>query len=361
MKFNSGCHQMDIGHAKGKYKCPKCGHKRFVLWTLNGNIISEQIGKCDRQETCGHELTVRAYAKSLGKEIHELAGVPLIKIAKDIEFTPTVIPPSYIDSKMVNGTISTLKEFKRGRSNLYNYFIPTMLVNGAKNTEVHDALDSFPLGTGKQGESIYWLKDRDGKFRSGKMIQYQEGKRVKDGRPAVWIHTELKLENFNLEQVFWGINRVEKGDIVVIVESEKSALLMTAALYLDEANRAELIGMCCGGAHYDYRNIKFVASGSSNGVAYKLEHKAVTKNKDLRGCTVYLLPDVFIADGDKRDPHDTHANWKDAADVMVKFSAISAECVPLRPEIIEKYKLEKGDDIWDCYLRMGNNLMIKVL
>ena len=357
MKINSCGHDLELGHARGKFKCPKCGHKRFVLWTLEGEVISDTIGMCDRGETCGHKYTMENYASSIGKKVYELVGLPLMPRESKFEVKVEVIPPSLIPPEMVIPTITAWNRLGRGHNNLYKFFMPIMLENG-KNIEVFDALDSYPMGTGKVGEAIYWLKDLKGDYRSGKIIQYLNGSRVKDGKPARWVHTEMKLENFNLEQVFWGINRVNTSDVVVIVESEKSAYLMTAALYLDEANRNELIGMCCGGANYDYRRIKFVASGSSNGVAYKLEHKSITKNKDLVGCTVYLLPDYFPKT-EKRDPYDTHLNWKDAADLMVKFSAIDAECVPIREEIAQKYSLEKGDDIWDLYLKMDGCIAIQ--
>jgi hypothetical protein len=48
-----------------------------------------------------------------------------------------------------------------------------------------------------------------------------------------WIHKQLKLQNFVLQQCLFGlhnVNKIKKGDTICIVESEKTAIIMSVVL-----------------------------------------------------------------------------------------------------------------------------------
>lgn len=78
---------------------------------------------------------------------------------------------------------------------------------------------------------VFWQIDLHQKVRSGKIMAYNSnGKRKKRGYSISWMHTELKLEGFVLEQCLFGEHLLPNfnGKYVGIVESEKTALVATA-------------------------------------------------------------------------------------------------------------------------------------
>jgi hypothetical protein len=126
----------------------------------------------------------------------------------------------------------------------------------------------FNIGTAKiwNGATIFWQVDNKQKVRSGKIVLYDilTGKRSKK---ITWVHSVLKLKNYNLKQCFFGahlVNRPEnKGKTIGIVESEKTAIIS---------------------AGY-FPNMIWLASGSAEGInEYKL--------RALKGRKVILYPDT---------------------------------------------------------------------
>jgi hypothetical protein len=83
------------------------------------------------------------------------------------------------------------------------------------------------------GSTIFWQIDNFNKIRGRKIMQYNSisGKRVKQPFNHVsWIHKQLKLTNFVLKQCLFGlhlINIISKSDTICIVESKKTAIIMS--------------------------------------------------------------------------------------------------------------------------------------
>ena len=321
--------------AKAKVECPYCHKpKVFRRYLVNGNLVHDTVGICDRKDNCGVSLTPSQYALSIGRRLSDIAGEPIKPlIPKEREPLAVVLPPSIIDKKIVTATSIDV----RGCCNLRNYFYS--IVIGDENI-----WKEYQIGVGKEYETIFWQIDVDGNARSGKIIQYKDGKRIKgEGvQAARWVHNEMKLKDFNLEQVFFGINRVKPKDVVVIVESEKTAILLSCMMSQKDELAYEICKAMTGG-HHDLSTVKIVSSGFSGGVASELHHKAITKNKDLIGHEVYLCPDI-----------SQEANWDAAADLMAKYFSIQAEMIPISPENIQKYDLKKGDDLFDMFWKVWN-------
>lgn len=107
----------------------------------------------------------------------------------------------------------------------------------------------YHVGTSKKwgGSTVYWQIDWKGNVRTGKIMLYDSttGHRVKEPRSYVsWVHTELKLQDYNLKQCLFGEHLLSEKPTkpVAIVESEKSALIATHYM-------PEFIWLATGGMH----------------------------------------------------------------------------------------------------------------
>lgn len=108
-------------------------------------------------------------------------------------------------------------------------------------------LETYLVGTAEKwkGATVFWQKDIHGNNRTGKIMLYSPvtGKRIKEPHSYFsYVHTELKLPEFNLKQCFFGEHLLKDNERpVAIVESEKTALI--ASHYLPQ-----FIWLACGGS-----------------------------------------------------------------------------------------------------------------
>lgn len=121
-------------------------------------------------------------------------------------------------------------------------------------------LKDYHVGHSKQGMTIFWQIDNQGRVRTGKMIRYgADGHRIKEkGYNNDWIHAALfrdkKIPQFDeskqmMKQCLFGLHLLgryrneDTNQAICIVESEKTALLMAIAY----GNNAKQVWMACGG------------------------------------------------------------------------------------------------------------------
>jgi len=102
----------------------------------------------------------------------------------------------------------------------------------------------YLIGTSKKfggGAAVFPQIDLQGNIRTGKIMQFCEctGKRVKiktsnGEKPLIdWVHTALKLPDFNLYQCLFGEHLLKDNHkTVAICESEKTAII--ASVYLPD-------------------------------------------------------------------------------------------------------------------------------
>ncbi len=130
----------------------------------------------------------------------------------------------------------------------------------------------YKVGVTSDEKVIYWQHDVEGKCRAGKVMKYHEnGHRVKEFG-ARWIHSTLRLPDFNLSQVPFGLHLLPSHPLnatVAVVKSEKTALL--AATY----NVRHLNG--------DLKLPLFIATGGTGNLVNTLRY--------LKGRKVVLFPD----------------------------------------------------------------------
>ncbi len=95
----------------------------------------------------------------------------------------------------------------------------------------YEVFDKYYLGTSPKWKdsAVFWQIDASGQIRTGKIMAYDKlGHRVKQPRSRIsWIHVELGLTDYNLQQCFYGehLLSLDKSKPIAIVESEKTALI----------------------------------------------------------------------------------------------------------------------------------------
>ena len=246
---------------KGKdtrHDCPSCGNKKqFARYidTETGQYLANDVGRCNRLNECGHHKTPKDYFNTNGIKTDFRRSSP--------KPPPPPVPISYIEEAYFMSTLKTPLE-----NNLLKYLLSIFDIE-----LVDELLEMYYIGTSEHwsgGTTIFWQLDEKENIRTGKLIKYNEttGKRLK--KPFIhtnWIHSILKLENYNLKQCFFGAHLIDrpenKSKIIGIVESEKTAIISAG----------------------HFPNMIWLASGSAEGInEYKL--------RALKGRKVILYPDT---------------------------------------------------------------------
>ncbi len=236
-----------------RFECPECGKpNQFSKYidTETGETLGNNVGRCNRVDKCGYHYTPKQYfenndIKPEGVEVHSPKPQPPPR------------PISFVDAETFNKSL-------RGYENnaLVNY-LDTLF----KPEIVNLLINLYSIGTSSRyngGSTIYWQIDASGNIRTGKIIKYDStGHRVKGCNN--WVHSVMKLKDFNLKQCFFGehILKHAPGYKVGIVESEKTAMILQEQI-------PDLIWLASGGAE-----------GINN-----------EKVKALRGRDVILFPDA---------------------------------------------------------------------
>ncbi len=214
-----------------RYRCPSCGDKdkTFTLYIDNetGEPIHQDVGRCSREIKCGYHYSPKQYFHD-----HDIAfDAPdddyyLIRNNPKPKSIPK--PTSFILKETLKGT---LKHYDS--NHLVTYF---RRLFGSANTE--KLIAKYYIGSAKkwEGGTVFWQIDIEGKIRTGKIMLYnsETGKRVREPFSHVtWVHSELKLPDYELKQCFFGEHLLrEKTMPVAIVESEKTAII--SSVYLPE-------------------------------------------------------------------------------------------------------------------------------
>ena len=194
---------------KGSKKevCPNCRKKTFTPYisVINDEIANiEKYGICDRKNNCAYIM----YPPS--KESDYVQWVqPEPKPFKRVE--PDFIPRGTVES--------TFKNFEQ------NIFMQFLRKTFGSNKAIELQSD-YNIGTAKQNGTIFFQQDKEGRFRTGKVMYYGlDGRRLKD-RNSWYLHKRVNPD-FELQQVFFGEHLVSDEKPIALCESEKTAILMS--------------------------------------------------------------------------------------------------------------------------------------
>src|SRR5690554_4635356 len=184
--------------------CPKCQKKTFKPYVRTGTDVivdSKLFGRCERIQSCRY---------------HRYPDTNDDWTPPPFVYTPPK-PTDYVPMEFVE---ATFRNFNRNPFFLYLRKIFNL-------DTAYELQNKYLFGTAKGGGTIFWQLDEEKKVRTGKVMYYNKdtGKRIKD-RASWYVHRKIK-EDFELKQVFFGEHLVSNDKPVYLVESEKTAIIMS--------------------------------------------------------------------------------------------------------------------------------------
>lgn len=271
--------------------------------------------------------------------------------AKDLQYTPAPPRPLPPPLPLLVLPMALAKARQDIAGNALVQWMQTIHWDTIQRKRLDEVLSDYMIGHAKNGMTIFWQIDEQGRLRTGKMMRYYQvdhpkaGHRNKDVRYSFdFIHSALirhRDENGEIsyeppyphpnlynpdthepQQCLFGLHLLDKWkrkDIeqtVCLVESEKTALLMAIAY----GNNAKQVWMACGG----------------------LEGLSTDRLRPIieQGRKIVLYPD-----------RDGIAKWRAKASAL-HYSNLVVDCVPVQ----KWWKPCDGNkaDIADVVIRMIN-------
>ena len=253
-------------NGRTKLKCPSCEREHTLvpyIDVLGVMTFPCEVGRCDREDHCGYHYSPKMFfsdnpdAKKLLNG--EKAELEMKHKLQNVASKPPP-PPSFIDTEIMK------KSMQAYGINNFVRFLHTLF----DETTVATLADRYYIGTVRTmyGATVFWQVDMEGRVHAGKVMLYnpEDGHRVKDEskRNATWVHSVLRLRDFNLEQCFFGEHLLtDNTKPIAIVESEKTAII----------------------ASVSFPDFIWIASGGKSGCFNRRMHI-------LKGRNVVLYPDL---------------------------------------------------------------------
>lgn len=204
----STMYRYSLDKGSKKFICPQCQKKTFVKYFDNeeNSYLDYTIGRCDRESSC-------KYHKRPNETNYALAYAEQI---------------SKLDSFL------STQEVSNHRKDFINNNFIQFLKKHFSTEKIKESIKRYSVGTSTHwnGSTVFWQIDNLGYVRTGKVMLFDTntGKRIKKPYPHInWLHKILKVQDFNLRQCLFGLHLINeyKGQTVAIVESEKTAIMMS--------------------------------------------------------------------------------------------------------------------------------------
>lgn len=212
-----------------KVNCPSCGRRRCATKYIDTEGIinfPDEVCLCDHVNSCGYHYPPRAYFHD-NPEIKKGLFKDSCSNKNSFDYTlckkEIIEPPvSYIEPDIVKESLS-------GYSNNPLF---TFLSEKYGENKIAKVFKMYNVGTSNHwsGATIYWYADKDGRYRSGKVMGYDpmSGHRIKHPYNQVtWAHSLLKLQDFNMKLCLFGehLLNIYTDKKIALVESEKTCLI----------------------------------------------------------------------------------------------------------------------------------------
>ncbi len=209
-----------------RHTCPACGRPHeFVLYVdESGNKLADNVGRCNRESSCGYHYTPRQYfldhpeargGKTWQEELQA-------EVDRRVKAQLCTIPDEVVR-----------RSIKYNRDSNFITFLRTLF----DPVIIEGLIDEYRLGVARNGSVIFYQLDIQGRCRTGKIMQYdpETGHRIKDenvpGR-ITWVHSLMKIlgqlpESWELSQCLFGEHLLAEypDKPVALVESEKTAVI----------------------------------------------------------------------------------------------------------------------------------------
>lgn len=202
-----------------RFTCPKCGRRHSFTRYINketGEYISPLVGICNRAIKCGYHFPPKQFFENSSS---------FNSMDKMDKIDHTIIPIKQINKIYLKKTFGKESNFLTFLKNTFPEDVVEQVI-----------LDYFLSGT-KDKSVIYWQIDKEGRIRTGKIMQYnpETGRRIKSEKSSIsWVHSNLKRKgilpmDWELTQCLFGEHLIKKypQKPIMLVESEKTAIIMT--------------------------------------------------------------------------------------------------------------------------------------
>ena len=242
--------------SSSRHECPACHDRKSFAYYRgeDGSILSLLVGRCNHEVKCGYHYTPGEWFRDHPDEKRREETYPMPRPKERPVRKICTIDADYVK-----------------RSLSYSSNFVTFLTTILSPDEIESLMRIFWLGATKNGSVIYWQIDKEGRCRSGKVMQYdpETGHR---SEKVSWIHPILRKrgelpEDWTLTQCLFGLHQLRKehnrGKVVALVESEKTAVIGTAC-------NPDCVWMACGG----------------------ISQLSAERCADLKGKEVLLYPDT---------------------------------------------------------------------
>lgn len=319
---------------KTRYNCPKCGRSDKFARYINdlGEYIADDVGRCNRENKCGYHKTPKEFYRDN----------PQIRYRFEMESKykePLLLetPIDYLPNDLV------IQTFQCYEQNNFILFLFDLI--GEEHARIQ--MKKYNVGTSRHwlGSTVFWQVDIAGRVRQLKIILFNSktGKRVKSETPAMkWDYSSRqyredvggqdksviygrfiqngRFRNHNLQQCFFGEHLLKNGGRIAIVESEKTAILLS---------------------HF-YPDLIWLATGGSNGAGFTKK----TTCQVLSGRDIILFPDL-----------GQYASWLQKAEQIKKM----IPCKIIVSDLLENNATESdyalGLDIADYIINNNSNIV----
>ncbi|WP_033961256.1 DUF6371 domain-containing protein [Psychroserpens jangbogonensis] len=211
-----------------RFRCPECrGGKQYTRFVnSSGQYAPYEYGKCNRVEKCGYFN----YPKKNGHDTR-ISGLSLSTIKMKRE------PQSFIDWNEYKYDLNT-------DNDLFQYIFNK---TKASKESILKAFKMYRIGTDKN-RLIFPFIDKDNRLTYVKSIYYLNGHRTNN------IYTPFKAKDGRFKQCLFGLHLLEHNKVINVVESEKTALIMSIIA-------PQYIWMATGGLNF-YNKIKVLGNAT---------------------------------------------------------------------------------------------------
>ena len=307
-----------------RYHCPSCQQKdkTFSLYidVETGEHLGPVVGRCNRVSNCGYHYTPKQYFKDNNILINKLQ----FKTNKPRHIKPKPKSISFISVEVFKASL---------KAHETNHFIQFLIeLFGVEITS--QLVSRYFIGTSKNwnGSTVFWQIDTRGNVRTGKIMLYSPitGKRIKEPYSHInWVHTVLKLPEFELRQCLFGEHLlIDKSRPVAIVESEKTAVI--ASIYLPQ-----FIWLAVGSLTNLNAEKCSIIKGRYVTLFPDLNgfEKWSSKAKELSGLAIFTVSDLL----ERKATEVERKQGFDLADYLIKFDY--KDFAILKPETTEQHSV----------------------
>ena len=250
-------------NATAKFTCPRCGKKGTFrrFWdNKTGDWLQGDYGRCDRVNGCGFDespYTEQFYLR------HTLAGRALaaghsLTAPRTLTAAPAPTAAAQIPTPAANEPPHDFAAILAGwwdnhHNNTLRAWLQSLYGNAATTTCDDYLLTGTPNGT---GWACYWYTDGHGIVTDGRMIKYNpDGHRAKGEKYAAdwvrrWAGAHGESVPASTPKHLYGLHLLKKGARVLIVEAEKTAIVLETCYRAGQRPRKYDCILATGGGTY---------------------------------------------------------------------------------------------------------------